>query len=302
MIYVLGSLNMDLTFNLSRMPKGGETLAADSFGTFCGGKGANQAVALAKLSSKVKMIGGIGSDGYGKRLKENLIANGVNAEFVRENGPDSGLAAILVDKKGQNRIILHGGANMRVNKSDVDEGLSNAGQGDILLAQLEVPLDVVEYAFEEAKKKGMTTVLNPAPAVPLSRALFASTDIITPNETETEILTGVNPKDVVHVALAVKSFYEKGVKNVIITLGSRGAAVSHGQNITEIEPRKVKVVDTTAAGDTFVGAVCNRLSSGFDIIEACKFANCASSITIQRKGASDSIPTIEEVLRTLAES
>lgn len=300
MIYVLGSLNMDLTFSVPRIPKGGETLSASSFGTFCGGKGANQAIALAKLSSKVKMIGGVGSDGYGKRLKDNLISNGVDAEFVRENGEDSGLAAILVDKKGQNRIILHGGANMRVEKSDVDEGLKDAKAGDILLAQLEIPLSVVEYAFETAKKKGMTTVLNPAPAVPLSSALFANTDIITPNETETEILTGVDPKDIVHVALAVKSFYEKGVKNVIITLGSRGAAVSHGQNITEIEPKKVKVVDTTAAGDTFVGAVCNRLECGFDIVEACIFANCASSITIQRKGASDSIPTIDEVLRTMA--
>ena len=295
MIYVLGSLNMDLTFSVPRIPKGGETISSSSFETFCGGKGANQAIALAKLSSKVKMIGGVGSDDYGKRLRSNLIANGVDVEFVRENGPASGLAAILVDKKGQNRIILHGGANMRVEKRDVDEGLKNAKAGDVLLAQLEIPLGVVEYAFSLAKEKGMTTVLNPAPAVPLSSALFASTDIITPNETETEILTGVNPKDIVQVALAVKSFYEKGVKNVIITLGSRGAVVSHGQNITEIAPKKVKVVDTTAAGDTFVGAVCNRLENGFDIVEACMFANCASSITIQRKGASDSIPTIEEV-------
>ncbi len=294
MIYVLGSVNMDLVFDVPYMPVGGETLSANTFNTFCGGKGANQAVALAKLSSKVRMIAGIGSDGYGKRLKDNLIACGVDAEHVRENGGDSGLAAILVEN-GENRIILHGGANMRVSASDVDAGLKDAKAGDILLTQLEIPLETVEYAFKVAKEKGMTTVLNPAPAVPLKNSLFELTDIITPNETETEILVGVCPKDIVHVALAIKEFYKRGVKNVIITLGDRGAAVSHGQNITEIEPRKVKVVDTTAAGDTFVGAVCNRLENGWEIVEACRFANCASSLTIQRHGASDSIPTISEV-------
>ena len=294
MIYVLGSVNMDLVFNVSRMPIGGETLSAETFNTFCGGKGANQAVALAKLSSKVKMIAGIGRDGYGKRLKDNLAACGVDVEHVRENGDDSGLAAIFVEN-GENRIILHGGANMRVCEKDVDAGLKNAAKGDILLTQLEIPLETVEYALSVAKSKGMTTVLNPAPAVPLKSSLLSLVDIISPNETETEILTGIEPKDIVHIALAVKEFYRYGVKNVIITLGDRGAVVSQGQNITEIEPRKVKAVDTTAAGDTFVGAVCNRLEHGWDIAEACRFANCASSITIGRRGACDSIPTIEEV-------
>ena len=294
MIYVLGSVNMDLVFDVPHMPVGGETLSANTFNTFCGGKGANQAVALAKLSSKVKMIAGIGRDGYGKRLKDNLISCGVDAEHVRELCDDTGLAAILVER-GENRIILHGGANMKVSARDVDDGLKDAKHGDILLTQLEIPLETVEYAFKVAKDKGMTTVLNPAPAVPLKSTLFELTDIITPNETETEILTGVYPKDIVHVALAVKEFYSRGVKNVIITLGSKGAAVSHGQNITEIDAKKVKAVDTTAAGDTFVGAVCNRLEQGWDIVEACRFANCASSITVTRHGASDSIPTIEEV-------
>lgn len=294
MIYVLGSVNMDLVFNVPRIPVGGETLSSESFGTFCGGKGANQAVALARLSSKVRMIAGVGSDVYGRKLKENLVANGVDAEYVTENGTDSGLAAILVEN-GENRIILHGGANMRVSTRDAEEGLKNAEAGDILLSQLEIPLPVVEHAFKTAKLKGMTTVLNPAPAVPLPDSLLKLTDIITPNETETEILTGIDPADIVQITLAVKRFYSKGIKNVVITLGSRGAIVSHGYNITEIEAKKVKVVDTTAAGDTFVGALCNRLENGWDIVEACRFANCASSITVQRKGASDSIPSAVEV-------
>lgn len=294
MIYVLGSINMDLVFDMPYIPKNGETLRSKSFSTFCGGKGANQAAAIAKLNSRVEMIGKIGSDTYGSILKKNLEDTGVGVKNVKVSEGSSGLAVILV-KNGQNRILLDGGANDRIQICDVDEGLKDAGKGDILVAQLELPVSVVSYALSVAKAKGMITFLNPAPAVALSDEIYKNTDIIAPNETETQILTGVNPVDIVHVALAVKKFYKKGVKNVIITLGARGAAVSHDMNITEIDAIKVKVVDTTAAGDTFVGAVCNRLESGWDIVSACRFANCAASITVQRKGAAVSIPTIDEV-------
>ncbi len=294
MIYVLGSVNMDLVFNLPYMPVGGETLRSDAFNTFCGGKGANQAVAGAKLGAKIEMIGKVGSDSYGEAMKKNLEAFGVGTQFVKVSEGSSGLALILVEN-GQNRIILDGGANYRMTCADIDEGLKGAKAGDILIAQLEMPLSVVAYALKKAKEKGMTTFLNPAPACELTDDIYSNIDIIAPNETETKILTGVDPVDIVHIALAVKKFYSKGVKNVIITLGARGAAVSHEMNITEIDALKVKVVDTTAAGDTFVGAVCNRLEKGWDIVEACRFANCASSITVQRAGAAISIPTIEEV-------
>lgn len=297
MIYVLGSLNMDLAANVDHMPKKGETMTADKFLINCGGKGANQAIAVSKLagfSNAVKMIGKVGSDAYGEVMLKNLAAYGVDNKFVTKAEGTSGLALIIVHE-GDNRIILNRGANYLLTREDIDRGLCDAVKGDAILMQLEVPLDIVEYALEKAKEKEMLTILNPAPAVPLSPKLLSYVDIITPNETETEILTGIAQKSVVEQALAVKKFYSYGIKNVIITIGSRGAVCSHSQEITEIPPEKVKVVDTTSAGDTFVGAVAVMLQSGKNIVEACKFASLASSITITREGAASSIPTILEV-------
>ena len=294
MIYVLGSLNLDYVARVLRVPKRGETMLAESFETFCGGKGANQAVAAARLGGKTAMIGRVGADGAGVRLKENLRASGVDVRRVTEKGPDSGLAMIWVEG-GDNRIVVAPNANFRFENAEIDDALSEAVAGDILMTQLEIPVDTVLYALKAAKAKGMTTMLNPAPAVSgLPAEIFSYTDIITPNETETEILTGVNPSDIVHIALAVKKLYALGVKKAVLTLGSRGAACAEEQEITEIEVQKVKVVDTTAAGDTFTGALASRLSAGFDLVTACRFANCAATITVQRKGASDSIPTLAE--------
>lgn len=294
MVYILGSINMDIVANVAAMPRAGETLTAQSFFVNPGGKGANQAVAVGKLGGKVRMIGKVGTDAYAQPMLQNLRDAGVDTRFVTQAEGTSGVAMIIVEG-GENRIILDTGANHKLTTADVDEGLAEAAAGDVLLMQLEVPLDVVEYALRVGKQKGMITILNPAPAVPLSDELLSNVDVISPNETETEILTGVQPRDVVHVALAVKKLYQKGVKHVIITMGGRGSAVSHGQNITEIPSRKVQVVDTTAAGDTFVGTVALKLADGVDIVEACRFATAASAITIQRKGAAVSIPTLAEV-------
>ena len=295
MIYVLGSLNMDYVARLKHVPKQGETVLAEVFDTFCGGKGANQAVAVAKLGGQTAMIGHVGIDGNGKRLKENLVAAGVEVSHVTENGTDSGLAMIWV-QKGDNRIVVAPNANFRFQQSEIDTALSTAKIGDILITQLEVPVDIVAYALKIGKEKGMTTVLNPAPAVKnLPSEMFLYTDIITPNETETEKLTGVNPVDIVHIALAVKKFYQMGIKRVVLTLGARGAVCAEGNTITEIEARKVKVVDTTAAGDTFVGALSLKIAEGVALTDACRFANCASSLTIQRRGAGESIPKRGEV-------
>ncbi len=301
MIYVLGSINMDMVAQVPYMPKNGETLTANKFYINPGGKGANQAVAIAKLGGKVKMIGKLGRDANGAALKANLVNMGVDAEYVTECDVNSGIAMIIVED-GDNRIILDKGANHAIVKADVDEGLKDAEAGDTLIMQLEIPMEIVEYAAAEAKKKGMTVFLNPAPAVELSDELLKNVDIIGPNESETEILTGVAPNGDVELALAVKKLYQKGVKRVIVTLGSRGAAIAEGQTITYIAPRKVKVVDTTSAGDTFCGAVALKLESGATLEEAAKFASVASSIAITREGAAVSIPTIEEVQRVIEES
>lgn len=298
MIYVLGSINMDMVARVPRMPVGGETLTADKYYVNPGGKGANQAVAIAKLGGKVSMIGKVGSDETGDALKNNLKAMGVDESMVTRADVPSGIAMIIVEG-GENRIILYKGANHSVTKADVDEGLKNAKPGDALVMQLEIPLETVTYAAAVAKQKGMLVLLNPAPAVPLGEELLKNVDIIAPNETETEILTGVGLDSDVHIALAVKKLYQLGVKRVIITMGSRGSIVAEGQTITPVEPRKVKAVDTTSAGDTFVGATVLRYLDGDTLEDAARFASVASSITVTREGAAQSIPTLEEVKKVI---
>lgn len=298
MIYVLGSINMDMVARVPRMPVGGETLTADKYYVNPGGKGANQAVAIAKLGGKVAMIGKVGSDETGDALKNNLKAMGVDESMVTRADVPSGIAMIIVEG-GENRIILYKGANHSVTKTDVDEGLKNAKPGDALVMQLEIPLETVTYAAAVAKQKGMLVLLNPAPAVPLGEELLKNVDIIAPNETETEILTGVGLDSDVHIALAVKKLYQLGVKRVIITMGSRGSIVAEGQTITPVEPRKVKAVDTTSAGDTFVGATVLRYLDGDTLEDAARFASVASSITVTREGAAQSIPTLDEVKKVI---
>lgn len=298
MIYVLGSINMDMVARVPHMPVGGETLTADKYYVNPGGKGANQAVAIAKLGGKVAMIGKVGSDETGDALKNNLKAMGVDESMVTRADVPSGIAMIIVEG-GENRIILYKGANHSVTKADVDEGLKNAKSGDALVMQLEIPLETVTYAAAVAKQKGMLVLLNPAPAVPLGEELLKNVDIIAPNETETEILTGVGLDSDVHIALAVKKLYRLGVKRVIITMGSRGSIVAEGQTITPVEPRKVKAVDTTSAGDTFVGATVLRYLDGDTLEDAARFASVASSITVTREGAAQSIPTLDEVKKVI---
>lgn len=298
MIYVLGSINMDMVARVPHMPVGGETLTADKYYVNPGGKGANQAVAIAKLGGKVAMIGKVGSDETGDALKNNLKEMGVDESMVTRADVPSGIAMIIVEG-GENRIILYKGANHSVTKADVDEGLKNAKPGDALVMQLEIPLETVTYAAAVAKQKGMLVLLNPAPAVPLGEELLKNVDIIAPNETETEILTGVGLDSDVHIALAVKKLYQLGVKRVIITMGSRGSIVAEGQTITPVEPRKVKAVDTTSAGDTFVGATVLRYLDGDTLEDAARFASVASSITVTREGAAQSIPTLDEVKKVI---
>lgn len=294
MIYVLGSLNMDLSARLSRFPKRGETVACDALITNPGGKGANQASAVAKLGGECAMIGKVGNDGFGKTMIDNLGSFGVNTDCVTVTDCSSGLALILVHK-GNNRIVLDKGANHMLTKEDVDEGLKNAKAGDVLMLQLEVPLEIVGYALKAGKRKGMITMLNPAPATELTSQIYENCELLTPNETETELLTGINPDCEVNLALAIKKLRSFGANNIIITLGDKGSAVAIGNGITLIPSYKVKAVDTTAAGDTFVGAVAMKMAAGEDMISAAKFASAASALKVTRIGASNAIPTVDEV-------
>ena len=294
MIFVLGSLNMDMVAVCPYMPKEGETFSADKYYTNPGGKGANQAAAIAKLGGAVKMIGKVGSDKFGEEMIANLDSYGVDVSGIAKVPGTSGVALIIVCG-GDNRIILDKGANYVWQTSDVDEGLKDAKSGDILIMQLEVPMEIVVYAAEKGKKKGMTVILNPAPAAQLPQALRCNVDMITPNETETQIITGISPDSEVELALAVKKFYSYGIKNVVMTMGSRGSLVTYGGNIELIPACKVKAVDTTGAGDTYVGAVACLLDAGKDIVSACRFASYASALTVTREGAAVSIPTGAEV-------
>jgi len=286
---------MDYTASVSKIPKKGETVLSDSCAVFCGGKGANQAVAAAKLGGTVAMIGRLGKDESGQILKQNLQKYDINTTHVLEKEGNSAMAFIWVHG-GDNRIVVSSEANQKFEKYEIDEALKDANKGDILVAQCEIPPAIIEYAFCLAKQKQMTTILNPAPAIDLSSLIYKKTDLIVPNETETALLTNVNPIDIVHVALAVKKFYEFGVKKVVISLGKRGLIFAEGQNITELPANKIKAIDTTAAGDTIVGAIAAKLSMGESLQKACEFAKKAAEITITRKGASNSIPYLNEIV------
>ena len=282
-VIIVGSLNTDLVINAPYAPRGGETLLGSGFMVNSGGKGANQACATAKLGGNAYMCGCVGNDAFGCELIENLKGAGVNVDFVRrvENTP-SGVAVIVVTQ-GENRIIIDSGANGYLSKEDIDRVLAIGTEGDIYLTQLENPIDVIGYGLEKAKEKGLFTVLNPAPASKDILKYAEYVDVITPNETESEILGG---KDYL---------FSLGIKTVITTLGSRGFEIAT-ENGAKVYPCiKITPVDTTAAGDTACGGLCAKLSKGYTIEEAMCFGSLAASIACTKSGAQRSIPCEKEV-------
>lgn len=305
MIYVLGSINYDISLELERLPKKGETVTADGCQTGLGGKGANQAVAIARLSGAsegkkaVKMIGRVGNDTIGAELIAKLNAFGVDTEFVRQVNRATGTAVITVADK-DNRIMAYGGANSGLSKTDVDEALEGATSEDTLLCQLEVPLYVVAYALRKARTIGMTTILNPAPAKALPEDMFYNVDVIVPNETEAQELTGIRPNDEASRWEAVRKLHALGAPYVVITLGDKGAVLSDNGYVKGYLPAyKVAVADTTGAGDTFVGALALTYPhiGMYSFREACAFATRAAALCVTKRGAAESIPTAEEVNR-----
>lgn len=294
-IYIVGSLNMDLVIETATMPDAGMTVTGGGFMTNAGGKGANQAAAVGKLGGNAYMVGAVGET-FGSELLAALSAASVSTEYVeRLKGVSSGIAVIVI-ADGDNRIILDKGANDRVSFATIDRALADASSGDFLITQLEIPQESVRYALKTAKEKGMTTLLNPAPAARLIDGILPYCDYFTPNQSETEFYTGIYPKDEETAKKAVSRLCEAGVGNVVITMGVSGSFAVCGDESYHADAYKVDAVDTTAAGDTFVGAFVTRLSEGASVLDAMRFASKASSITVTRRGAQQSIPTRDEVI------
>lgn len=293
-IYILGSINMDLVVSAERMPKQGETISGNGFFTNPGGKGANQAVAVAKLGGNAVMIGCVGN-AFGNELKETLLGYGVNVDFVGEKQNVSSGIAVITVVDGDNSIILDAGANGALSADLADEALKNSAAGDYLVCQLEIPQEIVKYGFKKAKEKGLITVLNPTPAVKIDEEILANCDLLVVNQTEAEFFGGVYPEDESSLSACANALAKKNVKNVIITLGKDGSYGNFNGKEVKVAGEKVKVVDTTAAGDTYLGAFLSRIAAGEDEEAAMKFASKAAAITITRKGAQGAIPFKSEV-------
>ena len=295
-IVVIGSSNTDMIVKSEHLPVPGETILGGEFLMAQGGKGANQAVAAARLGGKVSFIAKTGNDIFGNQSIKSLHNEHINTDFVqRDKTMPSGVALISVDSKGENSIVVASGSNMALSPSDIDiasDLIKNAG---FVLMQLEIPLETVEYVTNICSKNRVQVILNPAPAQKLSDKLLQSLSIITPNETEAALLTGIAINDLSDIEKAAEAIKQKGVGTVIVTMGSAGAYVLSDTISTIIPAPEVKAVDTTAAGDTFNGALCLALSSGKGIEEAVKFANKAASISVTRMGAQPSIPYLKEI-------
>jgi ribokinase len=295
-IVVAGSSNTDMVIVADHFPVPGETILGGKFLMNPGGKGANQAVAASRLGGNVGFISKVGQDIFGQQAIQNLQSEGidVNGVAIDMDNP-SGVALITVDKYAENCIVVAPGANMSLNEADIDKSFHLIEDAMILLMQLEVPISTIEYAATKAFGIGKKVILNPAPATNLSDNLYSCLYAITPNETETEYLTGIKVTDEQSAREASEYFVRKGVSVVIITLGAAGAWLYAPDAAMTIPAPKVKAVDTTAAGDTFSGALAVALSKGDNLEQAVRFANKAAALAVMKMGAQASIPFLSEL-------
>ena len=291
-VTVVGSLNMDLVTRASRIPQPGETIIGDDFHTLPGGKGANQAVAAARLGAQVAMVGRVGRDTFAGPLLDNLASAGVDCTFVTQDSQAvTGVALIVVDAAGQNSIVVASGANMRLLPDDVDAAESVISAAHVLLLQLESPLETVTRAAQVARAHGVQVILNPAPARSLPASLLSLVDVLVPNESETELLTGLPVGDPAEAEAAAAALQEMGVGTVILTLGERGALLAREGGATLLPAFDVRPVDTTAAGDAFVGGLGVALAEGKTLAEAVRWGNAAGALATTKLGAQPSLPT-----------
>lgn len=297
-ILVIGSLNLDMVVNVDHTPLVGETILSDKMELIPGGKGANQACAAGCLGADVAILGAVGKDTYAEIQKESLRSAGVDvSHLVYRESDATGLAMITVNKDGDNSIVVVAGANATLSPKDIDNNRDLIEACDIVIFQLEIPLETVSYAAKLAKSLGKTVILDPAP-VPkeFPEELYKYVDIIKPNETELGMLTGISNAEN-HLTEAIELLRSRGAKNVLVTLGEKGVYINeeNGKS-SKIPALKVEAIDTTAAGDAFTAALASMLVDGKSLVEAAQFANYVSAIVVTRKGAQSSIPMLEEVV------
>lgn len=299
-IAVLGSLNMDLVARAPQLPALGETIVGRGFATVPGGKGANQAVAAARLGARVFMVGRVGADEYGRALRQNLEFAGVDPTYVLTD-PEavSGIALIIVDDAGQNTIVVVSGANARVSTADVRQAGAVIRSAQALIVQLETPLDAVTEALQLARAANTLTVLNPAPAHPLSEHMLELTDILVPNQLEASRLSGVEVTDWASAELAARALARRGPRIVVVTLGRLGALALVNGRVERASAFPVNVVDTTAAGDAFVAALTVAYADGEDLAHALRVASAAGALATTKLGAQPSLPSRAELDRFL---
>ena len=294
-ICVIGSLNMDLVVNVDTMPKPGQTIIGSNFKEVPGGKGANQAVAMARLNGNVSMIGKVGEDGFGQTLINSLKNDKVDTTYIQTSKGATGVALITVDKNAQNSIVVSPGANFEVKEDDIDNNIEAIKNSDIVVLQLETPLNTIKYALNKAKELNKYTILNPAPAVKLDDEIIKNVDLLTPNETELEIISGVSIESEEDIQKAAQIMIEKGVKELIVTLGSKGSLYINKEKSMFKKAYKVEAVDTTAAGDSYTGALAVALSQDKNIEDAMDFASKVGALSVLKEGAQSSLPTLEDV-------
>lgn len=300
-IVVVGSINMDMAVTTRSLPRGGETCTGECFALYPGGKGANQAVAVARLRYPTVMIGRVGNDGFGRELRASLQSAGVDTHAVFDTAGSSGVASITVSPSGENRIVVVPGANGLLTPEDIDACADVIGSAGAVLAQLEIPLDTVEHLSELCAQAGVPFFLDPAPAQRLPDTLFKRTTWFTPNETEAEFYTGgvagTNERAV------AEALQRSGLRNVVLKLGARGAYVATADGAHSFVPSfAVTAVDSTAAGDCFNAAIAVALMRGRSPTDAAVFACAAASIAVTRRGAQTSMPSVEEVEQALRSS
>ncbi|HZM25055.1 MAG TPA: ribokinase [Anaerolineales bacterium] len=297
-ILVVGSLNADLVVRAPRFPQPGETISGEDLQVIPGGKGANQAVAAARQETNVSMLGRVGEDNFGAFLLENLKSNRVDSQLIQRDDASTGTAIIVVDANGQNSIVLSAGANGKVTDADVNS--ASFSDFSLLLLQLEIPTPTVLSAARRAHESGLRVILNPAPANKLSNELISLADYLIPNETELSLLTGLPVNDMNSTEWAARALLEIGAKNVIVTMGSNGALIVTNSQVTHIETYTVNVVDTTAAGDAFIGGFAAAFLQDKSLEEVVRYGCACGALATTKFGAQPSLPRKEEVQRFMS--
>ena len=295
-IVVIGSSNTDMTVLADRLPVPGETVLGGKFAMGQGGKGANQAVAAQRLGGDVTFICKVGRDIFGENSIKEYQKDGMDTSKVMYSDQPSGVALISVDTHAENCIVVASGANGDITVEDIEANRKDIEEAGILLLQLEIPVEAVVRAAKIGHEAGVYVVLNPAPACDLPEEIYQYLSLIIPNQTEIALMTGIEANDEAGAAKAVEALQSKGTKDVIVTMGSKGSMVYNNGKATFVPSRKVNAVDTTAAGDTYCGGLCVALSEGKDIIAAAEFATASSALTVQKRGAQDSIPYRKDII------